>query len=165
VALADRKIPGTTLGAALKGHGLATTRERREVTERLQQEGLLARVANDKHGHPIFQLAQVLAASHETKSTSPSTSVIVTALMSCLRGTSVILERDLDALLQRHGAATAQQRDAVLQRLVDEGAMTPWAELNDDGETERRVLLDQEIPLDESPIAAMRLRPQRSKLT
>jgi hypothetical protein len=154
VALVDGRIPGTALGAALKGHGLATTRERREITERLLREGLLARVANDKHGLPVFQLAQVLAASHETKSTSPSTSVIVTALMSCIRGTSVILERDLDALLQRHGAATAQQRDAVLQRLVDEGAMTPWAEMNDDGETERRVLLDQEIPLDEGPVTA-----------
>jgi hypothetical protein len=38
------------------------------------------------------------------------------------------------------GAVATKQRAEVLQRLVDAGVVTPWAELNDDGETERTVL-------------------------
>jgi hypothetical protein len=112
---------------------------------------VLARVANDKHGHPVFQLAQ---ASRETQSTATPTSVVVTALTSCLRGMVTILERDLDALLQRHGAVSTQQRAAVLQQLVVDCVVTPWAELNDDGEAERKVLDFQELPFEENSIAA-----------
>jgi hypothetical protein len=97
------------------------------------------------------QLAQ---ASRETQSTSTPTSVVVTALTSCLRGMATILERDLDALLQRHGAASTQQRVEVLQQLVVDSVVTPWAELNDDGEAERKVLDFQELPFEENLIAA-----------
>jgi hypothetical protein len=143
-ALPDGKITGAALGAALSTCGIATTMERREATERLVQEGLLARLPNDAHGHPVFQLASVSAIPNEKKNRALTAaftdSETIDGVVSSLSGRATILERDLDALLQRHGAVSAKQRAEVLQRLVDAGLVTPWAELNDDGEAERKVL-------------------------
>jgi hypothetical protein len=114
VALVDGRIPGTTLGAALKGHGLATTRERREATERLQQEGLLARVANDKHGLPVFQLALVPAQAPTSEFCQGS---VQSLRMRVVNRTSTLNENPLGNSIKQqqcnipeHSAALAVQR-------------------------------------------------------
>jgi hypothetical protein len=159
-----RRISGSKLGELLKRCGYLTPDERHAATERLVSEGYLTRVANGSQGHTEFRFTYkpTAAAAKRTTTTSDAPRVpqsvqgatterdqasklqddsAFSNVLAVLNGqtAATILERDLDALLQWHGAVTAAHRAEVLQRLVDEGTVAPSAELNDDGEPQRSV--------------------------